>query len=191
MSELRQVADAVAVGTVGGKLKKFCEEAHAILAASPGSEGARRVKPLLEALVAAPDFVAEHCGPDAKPGLHLLYEDLDLGFQVLAHVNDKGRVSPPHNHGASWAIYAQAVGYTDMTEWACTPDPANPPRYEVKPATKYRVNPGEAGIYADGAVHSIDYQGGSRFVRVTGTNLDKIERTFFNPATGESRVVTP
>jgi hypothetical protein len=34
-------------------------------------------------------------------GLKLLYEDKDLGFQILAHINDKARVSPPHDHGAS------------------------------------------------------------------------------------------
>lgn len=191
MSELRNTADAVAVAKIDGKLKKFLDETHAILAKSPGSDGARQVKPLLEALVAQPDFVAQYCGPEAAPGLHLLYEDPDLGFQVLAHINDKGKTSPPHNHGDNWAIYAQAVGHTDMTEWACAPDAANPGRWEVKPAKKYRVSPGQAGIYADGAVHSIDYQGGSRFVRVTGTNLDKIPRRFFNAATGESRVVTP
>ncbi len=28
----------------------------------------------------------------------------------------------PHDHGASWAIYGQAVRYTDMTEWTRVDD---------------------------------------------------------------------
>ena len=55
-----------------------------------------------------------YCGDHVPRGLKVLYEDPDLGFQVLAHINDKARVSPPHDHGASWAIYGQATHYTDM-----------------------------------------------------------------------------
>ena len=57
------------------------------------------------------------CGDEAPQALRVLYEDKELGFQVLAHINEKARVSPPHDHGASWAIYGQATQYTDMTEW--------------------------------------------------------------------------
>ena len=71
----------------------------------------------LERLLENKDFVAQTCGEDAPLGLKVLYEDKDLGFQVLAHVNDKARKSPPHDHGASWAIYGQAIKHTDMIEW--------------------------------------------------------------------------
>jgi hypothetical protein len=43
------------------------------------------------------------------PGRHTLYEDPELGFVVLSHVNAKAAKSPPHDHGASWAIYGQAL----------------------------------------------------------------------------------
>ena len=59
-------------------------------------------------------------------GLKVLYEDPELGFQVLAHINDKARVSPPHDHGASWAIYGQATIYTDMIEWEREDDGERP-----------------------------------------------------------------
>jgi len=49
---------------------------------------------------------------------------------------------------------------------------------------QYRLNPGQAGIFQDGAIHSIDYPDGSRFVRVTGANLDRIARSSFDPKTG-------
>ena len=80
----------------------------------------------------------------------VLYEDPELGFQVLAHLNDKARVSPPHDHGASWAIYGQASKYTDMIEWKREDDGADPKHAKLEPAKKYRLEPGHAGIYEDG-----------------------------------------
>ena len=106
-----------------------------------------------------------HC-EEAPRGLHVLYEDPELGFQVLAHINDKARVSPPHDHGNSWAIYGQATHYTDMTEWEREDDGRDPQHAKLKPVKKYRLMPGHAGIYQDGKIHSIDYPDHARFVRV-------------------------
>jgi hypothetical protein len=103
---------------------------------------------------------------------------------VLAHINEKARGSPPHDHGASWAIYGQAVSHTDMTEYRRVDGGADPAMVRLEVTRKYRLNPGEAGIFADGAIHSIDYPDGSQFVRVTGTNLDRIARSTFDLRTG-------
>jgi hypothetical protein len=62
---------------------------------------------------------------------------------------------------------------------------------ELKPAKKYRLTPGKAGIYQDGAIHSIDYPDKARFVRVTGTNLDNINRVRFDLNTGQVHQMTP
>ena len=62
-------------------------------------------------------IIAAHLG-DGVPERKILYEDPKLGFQILAHVNEKGRAGQPHDHGASWAIYGQAVGETVMSDWA-------------------------------------------------------------------------
>jgi hypothetical protein len=100
-------------------------------------------------------------------------------------------VSPPHDHGHSWAIYGQATHYTDMTEWEREDDGANPERARLKPVKKYRLMPGQAGIYQEGRIHSIDYPDNARFVRVTGTNLDMIERVRFDLETGKVHPMTP
>ena len=71
--------------------------------------GREDVRIHLEKLLTNRDFVETYCGDHVPRGLKVLYEDPDLGFQVLAHINDKARVSPPHDHGASWAIYGQAT----------------------------------------------------------------------------------
>jgi hypothetical protein len=48
-----------------------------------------------------------------------------------------------------------------------------------------------AGIYQDGAIHSINYPDRSRFVRVTGTNLDNINRIRIDLKSGEVHQMTP
>src|ERR1035437_708062 len=123
--------------------------------------------------------------PGRPRGLKVLYEDPKLGFQVLPHINDRARTSPPHDHGASGAIYGQATKYPDMTEWQREDNGADPKLAKLKPAKKYRLTPGKAGIYQDGAIHSIDYPDYARFIRVTGTNLDKINRIKIDLKSGE------
>ena len=51
--------------------------------------------------------------------------------------------------------------------------------------------PGQAGIYQEGAIHSIEYPAKARFIRVTGTNLDRIPRRRFDLATGKATQMTP
>ena len=144
----------------------------------------------LERLLNNAEFVREYCGDDVPRGLKLLYEDPKLGFQVLAHINDKARTSPPHDHGASWAIYGQATQFTDMTEWEQLDDGADPERVTLEPRKQYRLMPGQAGIYQEGAIHSIEYPASTRFIRVTGTNLDRIPRRRFDLATGKATQMT-
>jgi predicted metal-dependent enzyme (double-stranded beta helix superfamily) len=173
------------------ELEDFCQECRAILAGGTRPEALEGVRQSLARLLANAAFVERTCGPEAKQGLHLLYEDGELGFQVLAHINEKPRVSPPHNHGESWAVYGQATGYTDMTEFRRVDDGADPAHARLEATRKYRLNPGEVGIYASGAIHSIDYPAKSRFIRITGTNLDRIYRDAFDPATGAIKRMGP
>ena len=173
------------------QLEDLCNDCRRALAGGAGREALETVRRSLARLLANAEFVDQTCGPAATPGLHLLYEDKELGFQVLAHINEKPRVSPPHNHGDSWAVYGQAIGHTDMTEFKRVDDGADPAHVKLEATRKYRLNPGEVGVYADGAIHSIDYPPKSRFIRVTGTNLDKINRVRFDLGTGEVHQMTP
>ena len=163
-------------------LDQFIADCRTSLSRDPGSGGREEVRRNLEILLQNQDFVQKYCGPDVPRGLKVLYEDPKLGFQVLAHINDKARKSPPHDHGASWAIYGQAAKYTDMIEWEKTG--GDDKHAELKEVKRYRLNPGNAGIYQDGKIHSIDYPDRARFIRVTGTNLDKIDRIKIDRKTG-------
>lgn len=165
-------------------LTRFIADCRRELKRDPGPAGREKVRTLLERLLQDKDFIAAHCSDATPKGLYVLHDDAELGFQVLAHINERARGSPPHDHGASWAIYGQAVSHTDMTEYHRIDDRCDPATAKLEMTRKYRLNPGQAGIFADGAIHSIDYPDGSMFVRVTGTNLDRIARSSFDPKTG-------
>jgi predicted metal-dependent enzyme (double-stranded beta helix superfamily) len=172
-------------------LTQFIADCRSSLTRDPGPKGREEVRVNLERLLRNKDFVEEYCGEQVERGLKVLYEDPQLKFQVLAHINDKGRASPPHDHGDSWAIYGQATLWTDMIEWKRDDDGSNPKQAKLTPEKKYRLDPGHAGIYQDGKIHSIDYPDRSRFVRVTGTNLDNIPRIRIDLKTGEVHQMTP
>jgi hypothetical protein len=78
-----------------------------------------------------------------------------------------------------------------MTEWEREDDGSSPGEACLKAVKKYRLLPGQAGIYQEGRIHSIDYPDGARFVRVTGTNLDNIDRVRFDLASGKVHPMTP
>ena len=64
-------------------------------------------------------FLATHL-KDRAPGAdprEVLYEDPDLGFCICGHVYRGQANGAPHDHGPSWAIYGQAAGVTEMTDW--------------------------------------------------------------------------
>jgi predicted metal-dependent enzyme (double-stranded beta helix superfamily) len=173
------------------ELDQFIADCRNFLKRDPGPSGREQVRAHLERLLSNKDFVEKYCGDDVERGLKVLYEDPELKFQVLAHINDKARVSPPHDHGESWAIYGQAKRWTDMIEWKREDDGSDPKHAKLTPEKKYRLEPGHAGIYQDGKIHSIDYPDKSRFVRVTGVNLDKINRIRIDLKSGEVHQMTP
>ena len=168
-------------------LDAFCHDCRDALKADSGPAGHEAVRKNLERLLAEKTFLDKHVLA-MPPGAHTLYQDPDLGFVVLSHVNPKAAKSPPHDHGSSWAVYGQATEYTDMTEWRRTkgkgPGPA-----EVEVSRQYRLTPGHAGLFDVREIHSIDYPDGARFVRVTGTDLEQVERLKFNLKTHEAEVI--
>ncbi len=78
-----------------------------------------------------------------------------------------------------------------MTEWVREDNGSDAKHAKLKPLKKYRLTPGKAGIYQDGAIHSIDYPDYARFIRVTGANLDKIPRIRVDLKTGAVEQMTP
>ena len=165
-------------------LEQFAADCRELLKAEPGPAGRRKVVGKLETLLREDDFIDAHCGADAEPGAHVLYEDPTLGFQVLAHVMNNARKGGPHDHGASWAIYGQAVAHTDMTKYRRLDDGSTDGKAEIEIDREYRLERGQAGIFDDGKIHSINYPDGARFIRVTGCDLSTIPRGRYDMAAG-------
>jgi hypothetical protein len=169
-------------------LDAFCEDCRTALKTDHGPGGREAVRQNLERLLAEPAFLDKHV-LSAPPGRHTLYEDPELDFVVLAHINPKGHKSPPHDHGASWAVYGQATHYTDMTEWRRTDRTSDPGPARIEVVRQYRLEPGHAGTYDIRAIHNIEFPDGARFVRVTGTDLERIPRLKFDVAKGIAEVI--
>lgn len=162
----------------------FCRDVRASLAEHPGIDGRHAIRGHLERLLENAAFVAEHAGPDAEAGIKTIHRDEETGVNVLVHVYAEAKAAPPHDHGDSWAVYGQAAGYTDMEVWERTDDGSEEGKASLSPAASFRLNPGEAGIFEPGEIHSLSFPAGARFVRVTGTDLKTIATRRFDPDAG-------
>ena len=155
-------------------LKEFCDETRTILKSDQGNTGRERVRQKLGKLLANQEFIDANCSPEAERGIHTLYHDEETDFHVLAHIYENGTQSPPHDHGHSWAVYGQALGHTDMIVWARKDDGSVDGHADVEQVEEFRLNVGDVGVFHPGVIHSIKFPDGARFVRITGTDLNKL-----------------
>jgi predicted metal-dependent enzyme (double-stranded beta helix superfamily) len=159
-------------------LEQFAAECHTILQSEPGPSGRRKICMRLETLLRDPKFVAANVS-DATPERQVLYEDPELGFCILAHQYKGAKDSPPHDHGPSWAIYGQARGETEMTDYALvSPASAEKPG-KAKALRTYKLKPGSAYLYNEGDLHSPRRNGPTQLIRLEGRNMDRIKRLRF------------
>ena len=161
---------------MGYSLESFAAECHALLKADPGPAGREKICDVLCDALADEGFIAETIGPDFDKGRHVLYEDAELGFCILAHLRGEKNVSPPHDHGPTWAIYGQAGGVTEMTDWRVTKAPDGDAPGEVEAAGTYTVEPGMTKHYAEGKLHSPRWHGAARLIRLEGRNVQGVKR---------------
>ena len=125
------------------------------------------------------NFISENL-PDRFNGelpRQILYEDKETGFCVCGHVYDTEAIGSPHDHGPSWAIYGQASGETEMTDWEVTQDKSLDDIIYVKPKETYIMKAGDVHFYDVGHVHSPVRKYPVRLLRIEGENLDNITRS--------------
>ena len=145
------------------------------LKATPGPGGRRRVCELLQKALRDPAFIAATFNV-STPERQLLHEDPELGFCILAHYNQDAKHGAPHDHGPSWAIYGQAAGETQMTDWdVVEPASADQPG-KVRHRRTYKLAPGQVHLYNEGDVHSPSRAAPTRLLRIEGTNLERVRR---------------
>jgi hypothetical protein len=169
---------------MGYSLQDFCRDTRTILEGGATRERVEKIRERIERLVTDPQFLAEHFGERQPMGLHRIYADPDFGFELMTYRYDVARRSLPHDHGDSWAIYAQVAEYTDMTEWERTDDGSDPQRATIRPVRHYRLAPGQAGVYYGRELHSTATPVNVRYLRITGTDLENVERLRIDPQTG-------
>ena len=156
-------------------LEQFAAECHTILKSEPGPSGRRKICMRLEGLLKDPQFAAAIL-TEATPERHVVYEDPDLGFCVLAHNYRSAKDSSPHDHGPSWAIYGQAKGETEMTDFELVEEASPEKPGRARALRTYKLTPGQAYLYNEGDLHSPRRRGPTQLIRIEGLNMDRIKR---------------
>jgi hypothetical protein len=160
--------------------KRFAAKCHSILAADSGAEGRERVRELLGEVCSDGAFVATYLSDDVSTR-QILYEDPELGFCIVGHVDHNSRQSRPHDHGPTWAIYGQAAGETVMTDWVIVSPPTERLPGKARRVRDYILKPGNAHVYNEGDVHSPRRDGPTRLLRIEGCNIEHVCSAFFEP----------
>jgi predicted metal-dependent enzyme (double-stranded beta helix superfamily) len=162
-------------------IEQFSKQCHDILKAEPGPAGRRKVCELLQEVLKDREFVSTYL-KDETPERQILYEDPEMGFCILAHHYRGAKTSPPHDHGDYWAIYGQAVGETDMSDFELL-EPATPDKPgKVRRTRTYKLTPGTAHLYNEGDLHSPSRAGSTRLIRIEGRNMEKVRRLKYQEA---------
>jgi len=160
-------------------LTQLAADIRETLRADSGRTGKERICSYVSRSLTDKAFVAAHL-KDRAPGAHpreVLYEDPELGFCICGHVYDGAANGAPHDHGSSWAIYGQATGVTEMTDWRIVKRGAVGEPSLVEPAKTYLMHPGDARLYDVGDVHSPKREAPVRLIRIEGQNLDRVQRS--------------
>jgi predicted metal-dependent enzyme (double-stranded beta helix superfamily) len=160
-------------------LEQLATDIRTTLEQDPGPAGKAAICRHVSRALADTAFVAEHLrerAAGANPR-EILYEDPTLGFCICGHVYAGAARGSPHDHGPSWAVYGQAAGTTEMTDWRIVEEGFDDKPSLVEPARTYVLRPGEAHLYDVGAVHSPDRAGSTKLVRIEGQNLDHVRRS--------------
>ncbi|MBI3042452.1 MAG: hypothetical protein HYY78_06470 [Betaproteobacteria bacterium] len=162
-------------------LEQFAAKCHDLLKAEPGPAGREKVRALLESTLKDKAFVTRYLD-DKTPERKILYEDPELRFCILAHHYQGAKVSPPHDHGPSWAIYGQARGETEMSDYQLLESATEDKAGKVKKLRTYKLTPGIAHVYNEGDLHSPSRAGPTRLIRIEGVNMEKVKRLKFQAA---------
>ncbi|MBU2534217.1 MAG: hypothetical protein KKB37_15860 [Alphaproteobacteria bacterium] len=159
-------------------LEELAGDIRAALKADGGPAGKKKVCEFVSKALSDKAFVKEHLKTRAagEPAREVLYED-ESGFCICGHVHDSEAIGQPHDHGHSWAIYGQAEGETEMTDWKIVERGDGDKPHLVEPVRTYVMKPGDAHFYDVGAVHSPKRVKPVKLIRIEGANLDHVQRS--------------
>jgi hypothetical protein len=156
-------------------LDSFASECRRILKADPGPAGRDKVRAVVQEVLKDEKFLGTYLNENT-PDRQVIYEDPELGFCICAHLNRDAREANPHDHGSSWAIYGQAFGETEMSDWEVIEPATEDKPGKVRRARVYVLKPGMAHIYNEGDVHSPKRVTTTGLIRIEGKNTQKMKR---------------
>ena len=157
-------------------LENLSRDCNQALKDDPGPAGREKMARHLETALKDPEFVAAQFPSSNDVERQVIYEDPDFGFCILAHVYKGAKASNPHDHADSWAIYGQAQGVTEMTDWRKVKQPSGDEPGLVETDVVYDLEPGMARYYDVGFLHSPRREDTTRLIRIEGKNLAGVKR---------------
>ena len=172
-----------------GKLLSFVKQLSLLLEQKPSEEVIfTKGKKLLENLIAIDDWLPEEF---TKPHpqyyqQYLLYADPLDRFSVVSFVWGPGQKTPVHNHTV-WGMIGQLRGQEKGTPYFKQADGSFQPGAPVisSPGQVETVSPNTHDIHEVANNHQDQT---SISIHVYGGNMAKVERTVFDPATGNEKV---
>ncbi len=167
-------------------LENLAADCNQALKNDPGPSGREQMAGHLETALADSEFVAAQFPASNDVQRQVIYEDPDFGFCIFAHVYEGAKASNPHDHADSWAIYGQADGVTEMTDWRKVKEPAGGEPGLVEAESVYDLAPGSAKFYDIGVLHSPRREATTRLIRIEGKNLDGVKRDKYEIASTAS-----
>lgn len=158
-------------------LEQLASDIRATLRVDSGKSGKEKVCGIVSKALMDDAFVAKHLTADQCKPRKVLYEDPELGFCICGHVHEDKAIGKPHDHGSSWAIYGQAQGTTEMTDWTIVKKGEGENPALVEPSKVYTMKRGDCQLYDVGVVHSPNRQAPTKLIRIEGKNLDHVKRS--------------
>ncbi len=157
-------------------LESFAAACKYALQTNEGKAGRDAICDLVRNALKDEVFVESTVMPESDER-KILFEDPDLGFCICVHTYDGAKEGAPHDHGPTWAIYGQAEGETEMTDWEVVAPATEGKPARVKQVRSYTMVKGDAHLYEPGDIHAPLRRGPVRLLRIEGENTEHVQRT--------------
>jgi len=108
------------------------------LSAMADRTAARGCAVQLERLLQNPDFIREHASESTPRGTARALRGSRSRLSDPRPHQRQSAVSPPHDHGESWAIYGQATHHNRHDRMGSEDDAGDADHAKLKPVKKYR-----------------------------------------------------
>lgn len=80
-----------------------------------------------------------------------IYRSEANGFILMGHVENKGELSPPHDHGNGWVLYSTVQGQVNMGIYH--KHIKRDGSLQIIQKDAYSLKPGECSVYLQGDIH--------------------------------------